>query len=80
MIHYSINRHSTLHLLPLDFDKVKECLQKEIDEMKKDLENKKQSHKATVEKLKEAKKSFKALKKDSIALMQRNTRPTWRWC
>ncbi len=30
----------------------------------KDLENKKQSHKATMEKLKKAKKSFKALKKE----------------
>jgi hypothetical protein len=49
--------------LHIDFDKVKQRLQKEIGELSMKLEDEKQSQKATAEKLKEAEKSCEALKK-----------------
>jgi hypothetical protein len=64
MIHCSTIRRATHHLLHLDFDKIKQRLQMEIDELSRNLENKKKSQKATTEKLKEAKKSCEALKKE----------------
>jgi hypothetical protein len=63
MIHCSTIRPTTHHLLHLDFDKVKQCLQMEIDELSRNLENKNESQKATAEKLNKAKRSCEALKK-----------------
>jgi hypothetical protein len=58
------NPRATHHLLHLDFEKVKQCLQTEIDELSRNMEDEKESQKATVEKLKEAEKSCEALKKE----------------
>jgi hypothetical protein len=64
MIHRSTICLATHHLLHLDFDKVKQCLQMEIEELSRNLENKKESQKATTEKLKEAERFCEALKKE----------------